>query len=116
MLALSQRCAVLVGEASTTSTRPWLTLHRLAEGLQEPTMFTQATNAAPLLVAGLHDPATPLFGAKALERTFRQARLVTWPGWGHGALESGDCDAIVAAYLVDGTLPSQGDRCPVVAS
>ena len=83
---------------------------------QKPMMLTQATNAVPLLVAGLHDPATPLFGAKALERTFRQARLVTWPGWGHGALESGDCDAIVAAYLVDGTLPSQGDRCPVVAS
>ena len=58
MLALSQRCAVLVGEASTTSTRPWLTLHRLAEGLQEPMMFTQATNAAPLLVAGLHDAAS----------------------------------------------------------
>jgi pimeloyl-ACP methyl ester carboxylesterase len=73
--------------------------------------LTQSTAAVPLLIAGAHDPATPLAGARAMARLFGDSRLVRWEGRGHGAIESGDCDPVVTAYVVRGALPDPGTRC-----
>lgn len=73
--------------------------------------LTQSTDTPLLLIAGEHDPATPIAGARAMADLFSDARLVRWGGRGHGAIESGDCDRIITAYLVRGALPAPGSRC-----
>jgi pimeloyl-ACP methyl ester carboxylesterase len=76
-----------------------------------PLPLTQVTRAVPLLIAGEHDPATPLAGAEAMRSLFPAARLVRWSGRGHGAVESGDCDRILTSYIARGVLPDTGARC-----
>ena len=71
------------------------------------------TTADPVLVVGnSYDPATPLHGARAVNRLLEGSRLLVLDGWGHGALDSGPCiDAAYRDYLVDGTLPAAGTVC-----
>lgn len=73
--------------------------------------LTQSTDTPLLLIAGEHDPATPIAGARAMADLFSDARLVRWGGRGHGGIESGDCDRIITAYLTRGALPAPGSRC-----
>jgi pimeloyl-ACP methyl ester carboxylesterase len=69
--------------------------------------------ANPVLVVGnTYDPATPLHGARAVNRLLRGSRLLVLDGWGHGALAGSPCiDDAYASYLVDGDLPRPGTVC-----
>ncbi|PPK65388.1 alpha/beta hydrolase [Actinokineospora auranticolor] len=67
----------------------------------------QVWTAAPILVVGnTHDPATPISGAKALNRLMPNSRLLTVDTYGHGAL--GEPCALQAydRYLIDRALPT----------
>ncbi|MFC5817600.1 alpha/beta fold hydrolase [Nonomuraea harbinensis] len=71
----------------------------------------------PLLLANaLHDPATAYAWATAAARQIgREARLLTYEGWGHGVYGMGDCaTAVFDRYLVDLEIPAEGARCPAV--
>ena len=71
------------------------------------------TTSEPVLVVGnTYDPATPLHGARALNRMLGGSRLLVLNGWGHGAIATGPCiDEIYRDYLIDGTLPAEGKVC-----
>ncbi len=73
-----------------------------------------AEGAAPIVVIGTtNDPATPYAQAEALATILDSGVLLTYEGEGHTAYgRSNDCitDA-VDAYLIDGTVPTDGTRC-----
>jgi pimeloyl-ACP methyl ester carboxylesterase len=71
------------------------------------------TTSAPVLVVGnSYDPATPIHGARALQRLLDGSRLLILDAWGHGALGSGPCiTEAYGAYLLEGTLPPAGTVC-----
>jgi len=73
---------------------------------------TKATN--PVFVVGiLHDPQTPYPWSKALVSKIRNSHLLSVDMYGHGATGSNACtSAKVSDYLVNGTLPSDGEICP----
>ncbi len=74
--------------------------------------FATITSAPVLVVGNTYDPATPLHGARAVNRLIDGSRLLVMDGWGHGALGSGPCiEEAYGAYLVDGTLPPAGTVC-----
>ncbi|RJL36141.1 alpha/beta hydrolase [Bailinhaonella thermotolerans] len=70
----------------------------------------------PLLLANsLHDPATAYPWAVSSARQIgREARLLTYEGWGHGVYWQGECRAVFDAYLLSGAVPRPGARCPAV--
>ncbi|MEU1415679.1 alpha/beta hydrolase [Streptomyces sp. NPDC005731] len=75
-----------------------------------------APGAAPVLVVGnTGDPATPYEGAQKMADELGKGVgvLLTWKGEGHGAYGSGsDCvDSAVNAYLLNGTVPTDGKVC-----
>nr|WP_253945361.1 alpha/beta hydrolase [Nocardioides sp. zg-DK7169] len=74
----------------------------------------QTRTAYPLLVVGnSHDPSTPIHGARRVHELFAGSRLVTYDGWGHGAIGTGTCiRRTMAAYLLDRDLPPEGRICP----
>ncbi|MDF5758017.1 alpha/beta hydrolase [Spongiactinospora sp. TRM90649] len=69
-----------------------------------------------LLVNGLHDPATGYPWAQSTARQIgREARLLTYEGWGHVVYGRGACaDRAVEDYLISLTVPAKGARCPAV--
>jgi pimeloyl-ACP methyl ester carboxylesterase len=75
-----------------------------------------APDRAPttLVVGNTHDPNTPYVSARRLASDIG-GRLVTYVGYGHTWLLNGSANAcmqaIVGAYLADGTLPAPGTRC-----
>jgi pimeloyl-ACP methyl ester carboxylesterase len=74
-----------------------------------------AEGAAPILVVGtVEDPATPYDWAKSLASQLSSGRLLTWEGSGHTAFRRGNrcIDRAVEEYLISGTLPPEGKRCP----
>ncbi|MFC5178133.1 alpha/beta hydrolase [Nocardioides taihuensis] len=74
--------------------------------------FAVTTSAPVLVVGNTFDPATPLHGARAVNRMLDGSRLLVLDGWGHGAIDTGPCiNQAYAAYLVDGTLPLAGTVC-----
>ena len=74
--------------------------------------FATTTSAPVLVVGNTYDPATPLHGARAVNRLLDGSRLLVMDGWGHGAIGSGPCiEEAYGAYLVDGTLPPAGTVC-----
>ena len=74
--------------------------------------FATTTSAPVLVVGNTYDPATPLHGARAVNRLIDGSRLLVMDGWGHGALGSGACiEEAYGAYLVAGTLPASGTVC-----
>ncbi len=78
-----------------------------------------AEGAAPILVAGtVGDPATPYAWAQALASQLSSGHLLTWESEGHTAFRRGSVciDDAVNAYLVSGTLPAEGTRCPASGS
>ncbi len=74
----------------------------------------QTRTSAPVLVVGnRYDPATGYSGAKASATLLRGSRLLTYEGWGHTAFGRSDCvTGAVVGYLLDGSLPKPGTRCP----
>lgn len=71
------------------------------------------TSAPVLVVSNRYDPATGYTGAQASATQPRGSRLLTYEGWGHTAFGRSDCvTGSVVGYLLDGTLPKPGTRCP----
>ncbi|WP_162259399.1 alpha/beta hydrolase [Phycicoccus sp. Soil803] len=73
-----------------------------------------AEAAPPLMVIGtIHDPATPYAGAVSMTRVLGNgSTLITWEGFAHAAFTRDPCiDALVDAYLISLSLPSDGTRC-----
>lgn len=74
--------------------------------------YAVTPSASVLVVGNTFDPATPLSGARAVNRLLDGSRLLVLDGWGHGALGSGPCiGTAYADYLVDGALPAPGTVC-----
>src|SRR3954471_6904487 len=73
-----------------------------------------AKGAAPILVLGTTgDPATPYENAEGMARQLESGVLVTLEGEGHTAYGQSACvRSKVQAYLVNGTVPEDGTRCP----
>jgi len=74
----------------------------------------RGTGAKPLLViGGTGDNATPYPQAVAMAKQLASGVLVTYQGEGHGTYggKSACVDRIVVAYLVHGTVPTDGVRC-----
>lgn len=69
--------------------------------------------AHPLLITGnLHDPATPISGARAVNKLFPGSVMITVDTWGHGALGQSRCATSKwDAYFVSGKLPAPGLVC-----
>ncbi|GAA1791271.1 alpha/beta hydrolase [Nostocoides veronense] len=68
--------------------------------------------ANPILVVGnTYDPATPYHGAQAVAGMFRGARLLTYNGWGHGALGNSCATAAFDRLYATGALPARGAVC-----
>ena len=72
---------------------------------------TKATN--PVLVIGiLHDPQTPYPWSQTLVSRIRNSHLLSVDMYGHGATGRNACtSAKVRDFLVNGTLPSDGEVC-----
>ncbi|MEU4577670.1 alpha/beta fold hydrolase [Nonomuraea sp. NPDC023979] len=71
----------------------------------------------PLLLGNaLHDPATGYpWAVSAARQIGREARLITYEGWGHGIYGRGDCPTrAIDAYLVSVDPPERGLRCQAV--
>ena len=73
----------------------------------------RTTTANPILITGNeHDPATPISGARAVNRLFTGSRMITVSMWGHGAIGHSTCVTQKwDAYLVSGRLPANGSVC-----
>ena len=85
----------------------------------EPLPLISAIDAStPILVVGTKDdPATPGRYADQLADALGDAVDISWEGAGHTAFLTSSCITdIVAAYLVDQTVPADGDSCPFVVS
>jgi pimeloyl-ACP methyl ester carboxylesterase len=71
-----------------------------------------ATSSPVLLVANVHDPATPIRGARFVNTLLAGSRLLTLDQWGHVAMGRSHCVSTkTAAYLVTGALPRNGAVC-----
>lgn len=74
--------------------------------------FATDTSAPVLLIAHLHDPSTPISGARTLNGLLEGSRLLILDGWGHGALGESICiGRHVEHYLVSSDLPAPGTVC-----
>ncbi len=69
--------------------------------------------STPLLIVGnTFDPATPIPGARALQRLMTGSRLVELEAWGHGAIGQSRCVTNrFSAYLVNRKLPPRRSTC-----
>ncbi|MGN9846230.1 alpha/beta fold hydrolase [Nonomuraea sp. H19] len=69
-----------------------------------------------LLANALHDPATGYpWAVNAALQIGREARLLTYEGWGHGVYGRGECPTLAFdRYLTSLTVPGKGARCPAV--
>ena len=70
---------------------------------------------APVLVVGnTFDPATPYASSQRTAREMYDGHFLTVHGFGHTQLlnPSKCAQDTIAAYLIDGTLPPDGTRCP----
>ena len=80
----------------------------------------RATTSNPVLVVGnYYDPSTPYQGAVTASRLLKNARLLSYAGWGHKAyLTVGNAciDDAVTRYLVANTLPTRGTVCRPVGT
>ncbi len=74
--------------------------------------FEVTTSEEVMVVGNTYDPATPLHGARAVNRLLDGSRLLVLDGWGHGAIGTGPCvSQAFGDYLVDGVLPRPGTVC-----
>jgi pimeloyl-ACP methyl ester carboxylesterase len=73
----------------------------------------RTTTAHPIVLTGnLHDPATPISGARAVNKLFPGSRMITVDTWGHGALGQSDCAVSKwDRYFLTLRLPAAGLVC-----
>ena len=72
----------------------------------------RAATAAVLVVGILHDPNTPSPWSQAMVSRIRNSHLLSVDMYGHGATGRNACtSAKVSDFLVNGTLPSDGEVC-----
>nr|WP_205809085.1 alpha/beta hydrolase [Micromonospora sp. HNM0581] len=83
-------------------------------GGSDPYPTGRAEGAPPILVVGTTgDPATPYEQTPALAEMLGVGRVLTWEGEGHTAYPQTTCiTEAVDAYLIDLTVPAEGERCP----
>jgi len=76
--------------------------------------WTARTSAPVLVVGNYFDPATDYAGAQAATKWLKDARLLSYAGWGHCAFPRGNACVVshVVRYLFDGSLPPEGTVCP----
>jgi pimeloyl-ACP methyl ester carboxylesterase len=69
--------------------------------------------ANPILIVGnFHDPATPIAGARTVNKLFIGSRMFSLNTWGHGAIGQSSCvTRRFDSYLVEGRLPLPGLVC-----
>lgn len=87
-----------------------------AEAAGEPPVL-HARGAGPILVVStVYDPATPYDWGVQVADQLEDATLLTYEGDGHTAYTSGsECiQQKVDAYLLKGTMPADGTRCPAI--
>ncbi|GII88727.1 peptidase [Sphaerisporangium siamense] len=71
----------------------------------------------PLLLANaLHDPATGyLWALNSAAQIGKEARLLTYEGWGHGVYGRSECTTTaIDRYLISVRPPAPGTRCPAI--
>ncbi|MFC4008975.1 alpha/beta fold hydrolase [Nonomuraea purpurea] len=75
-------------------------------------------SGTPTLLLGnaVHDPATAYpWAVNAARQIGREARLLTYEGWGHGIYGRGECPtAAFDDYLTSLAVPDKGARCPAI--
>jgi pimeloyl-ACP methyl ester carboxylesterase len=76
--------------------------------------WTARTSAPVLVVGNYFDPATDYAGAQAAAKWLKNARLLSYAGWGHCAFPRANACVVnhVVGYLFDGSLPPEGTVCP----
>jgi pimeloyl-ACP methyl ester carboxylesterase len=76
--------------------------------------WTAHTSAPVLVVGNYFDPATDYAGAQAAAKWLKDARLLSYAGWGHCAFPRANACVVshVVQYLFDGSLPPEGTVCP----
>ena len=76
--------------------------------------WTARTSAPVLVVGNYFDPATDYAGAQAAAKWLKNARLLSYAGWGHCAFPRANACVVnhVVRYLFDGSLPPEGTVCP----
>ncbi|MEW9554433.1 alpha/beta fold hydrolase [Nonomuraea sp. NPDC050783] len=114
---LLRRSAAIAPDMLVSSAAHPLTL--ICQGSATPNpQHRLKVDGSPTLLLGnaLHDPATPYpWAVSTALQIGREARLVTYEGWGHGIYGRGDCPtAAIDRYLVSRALPAKGLRCPAV--
>lgn len=68
--------------------------------------------ANPILVVGnTYDPATPIHGARKVASLFPSSRLLTYDGWGHGAIGTTCVTRAFDRFYATGALPAKGAVC-----
>lgn len=73
-----------------------------------------AAGAPPIVLVGnTGDPATPYQWAQAVHSQLAGSILITRTGDGHGGYDASSCvQRLVNAYLIDLTVPADGQTCP----
>jgi pimeloyl-ACP methyl ester carboxylesterase len=75
--------------------------------------WTAHTSAPVLVVGNYYDGVTSYEGAVAATRYLKNARLLSYAGWGHTAFQRSECvREYVIGYLLEGSLPPEGTVCP----
>jgi pimeloyl-ACP methyl ester carboxylesterase len=76
--------------------------------------WTARTSAPVLVIGNYFDPATDYAGAQAAAKWLKNARLLSYAGWGHCAFPRANACVVghVVRYLLDGSLPPEGTVCP----
>jgi len=122
--AVTDRAVVLAASERYREVAPFLDDGRPASSSLDACAFWPVPNTSDrhvpsasglkpvLVVSTTNDPATPYAAGVALAAALG-GRLLTFEATQHTiALQGNDCvDAVVTAYLVDGTLPADGARC-----
>ncbi|WP_460364882.1 alpha/beta hydrolase [Actinocorallia lasiicapitis] len=91
--------------------QPCLSWKRPALSLKRPNF---AKGPRLLLVQSEHDPATPIEGALAVRKAYKNSRMITVKGEGDHAIYAGDnacVDKLVESYLLDGKWPAKDASC-----
>jgi pimeloyl-ACP methyl ester carboxylesterase len=72
------------------------------------------TSTPLLLVGNTGDPVTPYPGAQDMAKDLGDDTLLTWQGQGHTSYPKTPCvTSAVNAYLIDLTVPPNGQTCPM---
>jgi pimeloyl-ACP methyl ester carboxylesterase len=84
-----------------------------AKATPVPTPKAVDTSTPVLLVGNTGDPVTPYPGAQDMAKDLQDDVLLTWQGQGHTSYPKTPCVTnAVDAYLIDLTVPPNGQTCP----